>query len=153
MDAKQIERFRGGYYSINYIVSAYNASTKDTRVYLESERLPEQALLDFLDSYGAGSVVVDSFGENWEIGSKNALISVFSCGNRDGFQMMETGTSNAVRSTNKNSSSAYRQESLAGGSSGMLRRWGRVNGIACVCFKLLNLIYCLIIFRSWVCWD
>jgi hypothetical protein len=91
IQTKQIKKVKDGFYQVNSIISAYNTATKDARVYMETERLNEQAIIAHLETCFAGSVIVDSFGENWETGSQNALASVRECGSKEDFKLVAAG--------------------------------------------------------------
>jgi hypothetical protein len=96
MNSTQIRKIRDGYYSISCMVGVYNATTKDTRIYMETDRLPEHALLNFFGACGAKTIDYDAFGEEWVSGSMTALSEVRKCGGKDGFTLMETGVSPAA---------------------------------------------------------
>jgi hypothetical protein len=96
MESTQIRKIRDGYYSISCMVGVYNATTKDTRIYMETDRLPEHALLNFFEACGAGSIDYDSFGDCWVTGSVAALSDVRKCAEKEGFKIMETGVSAAA---------------------------------------------------------
>ncbi len=96
MQSTQISKTRGGYYSINCMVSAYNVATKATAVYMETDRLPEKPLRNFFESYGAKSFDYDSFGLEWEAASVIALSDVRKCAGKEGYELMETGVSPAT---------------------------------------------------------
>ena len=98
MKSTRIRKLRGGFLSIGLMVGAYNSITKDTRIYMETDRLHEQALLNFMEECCAGSVAVDTFGEDWETESATALASVRGCSGRDGFKLMETGVATGAQS-------------------------------------------------------
>ena len=91
MDASCFETERGCTYDISCIVSAYNDSSKDTRIYMEMDRANEQSIIDFLISCNAASVSLDSFAGDWELGSAMALANVTECGSRNGFTLMKSG--------------------------------------------------------------
>ena len=93
MNSTRISKTRGGYYSINCMVGAYNTTTKDTRVYMETDRLQEKPLRIFFESLGARSFWYDSFGSEWEAGSVIALSDVRKCAGKEGYELMETGVS------------------------------------------------------------
>jgi hypothetical protein len=84
-------------YSIRKIVCAYNASTKDARIYMEIERVPEAVLYSYMDSIGIKSIRIDSFSQaNWRSDSATALSDVRTCAGKEGFELMETGVSPAA---------------------------------------------------------
>ena len=96
MQLTQISKTRGGHYSINCMVSAYNVATKATRVFMETDRLPEKPLRNFFESHGAKSFDYDSFGLEWEAASVIALSDVRKCAGKEGYELMETGVSPAT---------------------------------------------------------
>ena len=96
MNSTQLSKMRGGYYSINCMVGAYNITTKDTRVYMETERIQWKPLKGFFESFGAKSFDYDSFGFEWEAASVTALSDLRKCNGKEGFEYMETGVSPAA---------------------------------------------------------
>ena len=102
MDASCFETERGCTYGISSIVSAYNDSTKDTRIYMEMDRTNEQLITDFLISCEAASVRVDSFAGGWEVGSAIALANVTECGLKNGFTLMKSGEEPKARPSPRN---------------------------------------------------
>ena len=71
---------------------------------METDRLQEQALLNFMEECCAGSVAVDTFGDDWETESATALASVRGCAGKIGFRLMETGIAPAAQSGGGSSS-------------------------------------------------
>jgi hypothetical protein len=96
MNSTQISKMRGGYHTINCMVGAYNITTKDTMVYMETERIQKKPLKDFFESFGAKSFDCDAFGLEWEAGSVSALSGVRMFNGKEGFELMETGISPAA---------------------------------------------------------
>jgi hypothetical protein len=93
MQSTHISKMWSGHYSIYCMVSAYNITTKDTRVYMETDHLQEPPLRNFFESYGARSFDYDSFGSEWEAGSVIALSDVRKCAGKEEYELMETGVS------------------------------------------------------------
>ena len=91
MNSTRISKMRGGYDSISCMVGVYNTTTKDTRVYMETDRIQEKPLRDLFEACGAKTFRCDSFGLEWEAGSVNALSDVRECSGKEGFELMETG--------------------------------------------------------------
>ena len=98
MQSTHISKMWSGHYSIYCMVSAYNITTKDTRVYMETDHLQEPPLRNFFESYGAKSFDYDSFGFEWEAASVIALSDVRKCAGKEGYESMETGVSPAASS-------------------------------------------------------
>ena len=79
-------------FSIYFMAAAYNAETKDARIYAESERVSERIIDHQLQTMGAGSVVIDSFSSgDWEMESEAAFNSVIECGAKPGYSLQERG--------------------------------------------------------------
>ena len=91
IQSTQISKTRGGYYSINCMVSAYNITTKDTRVYMETDRLPEQTLRYFFEDCQAELVDIRSFGLDWELQSIQMLHDVQVQGSNPGYILLQRG--------------------------------------------------------------
>ncbi len=118
INSTQFSKIRGGNHSISCMVSVYNAATKDSRVYMETDRIQEQPLQDFFKECGAGSFQYDSFGLDWESASATALSDVRMCARKEGYELMERGAPPAAASAQSN---------------------GRNDGagdIVCYCFRL-----------------
>jgi hypothetical protein len=83
----------GRVHSVKRVVCAYNADTKDARIYLEIERIPEEVLISCMNEMGITSVNVDSFSyDDWRSGSANALASVCRSAEVSGFQLVRSDT-------------------------------------------------------------
>jgi len=105
-------------FSIYFMVAAYNAETKDARIYAESERVSERIIDHQLQTMGAGSVVIDSFSSgDWEMASEAAFNSVIECGAKPGYSLQERGDEQrrARRYLNHNNNGAEKIMSLDGG--------------------------------------
>ena len=91
---KSIDGVDGRAHSIKRIVCAYNAGTKEARMYLEIERIPERVLVSFMDEFGITSVSVDTFSHaEWRSASANALTSVRETAAKEGFRFVASSES------------------------------------------------------------
>jgi hypothetical protein len=82
----------GRLFSVRKILCAYNSDSRDARMYIEAERVPEQAMVAFMEGFGITSVNVDSFGlDDWRSASASAVASVRECSQRAGYGLLESG--------------------------------------------------------------
>ena len=57
----QFTALNGASSAIHNMAAAYNAETKEARIYTEFERVDERVIADSLRNKGIGSVIIDSF--------------------------------------------------------------------------------------------
>ena len=113
----QFTALNGASSAIHNMTAAYNAETKEARIYTEFERMDEKVIEDSLRNKGIGSVIIDSFSsENWKSASKIALDSVMECCKKPGFSLFRHG--NASNEENTAGASASGGEGGAGGGNG-----------------------------------
>jgi hypothetical protein len=83
----------GKHFLIHNMTAAYNAQTKEARIYAEFERVGENVIEDNMQALGAVSALIDSFSsDDWENASKIAFTSVVECGTKTGFSLFKHGT-------------------------------------------------------------
>ena len=79
-------------YGIQKIACAYNRYTKDTRMYMEVDRMTESIMEVHLNGLGVTSVSIDSFGQlDWRSSSEKALQNVLSCTDNEHFVLLKRG--------------------------------------------------------------
>ena len=94
VDVHSISSADGRLFSVRKIVCAYNSVSKDARIYIEVERVPEQVMVTFMEGFGIKSVSPDSFAfEDWRSASASALTSVLECSKQAGYELLESGGS------------------------------------------------------------
>ena len=79
----------GEYYAIDCMVGSYNVATMDAILYMETDRLEEKVLLDFLDACSAKSVNCNFLDKD---SGMFVLSGIRDCTGKDGFKTMETGS-------------------------------------------------------------
>lgn len=102
MNSSEINASSGSYYSIDCMVGVYREKTKKAMIYMETDRLREQVLLDFFEACGAVSFECDHLNDGWDmLNDVRMRVSRFeryamNLGKR-GFHSMETGATPLAR--------------------------------------------------------
>lgn len=82
----------GSVYAVQSVRCAYKESTKEVLAYMETERVSEETIEEYLLSAGAGSVRIDSFSAaDWKQASARALGSVLEFSRSDGYILLQYG--------------------------------------------------------------